>query len=71
MRAITIENIMETEKWRDEINKIPLRELRLLDYDGTPIEISDKIYEEWELVGLNNIDFVKTGFYKKGFDAYF
>lgn len=67
MRSITIENILATEEWRDNINKTPLKEIEFLDENGNVVNIDEEIYRQWKFAGLNNIDFIKTGFYKQGF----
>ena len=69
MREIIIENILQTEKWRRDINKIPIREIVFIDENAEPIKIAEEIYKEWEFTGLNNFDFITTGFYKQGFTA--
>ncbi len=50
------------------INRIDLMEIEFVDDNGKIIQISQKIIEDFKYTGLNNVDFIITDFYKKGFD---
>jgi hypothetical protein len=46
------------------INDARLEDILWWDEDGEAIEINPKVIEEFKLTGLNNIDFITTGYYK-------
>lgn len=47
-----------------EINKPELDEMQFLDDNGNELDIDKNIIEQFQFYGLNNIDFITTGFYK-------
>ena len=60
---INIEDIEKNIKYRKKVNKVSLNEIEFYK-NNKKINIDPKIIEEFEFVGLNNIDFITTGYYK-------
>ncbi len=59
---------VEYIRWlRDEQLKINLEQLEDIEFfeDGMKLDIPKEIIDEFGFVGLNNIDFIMTDFYKK------
>ena len=60
---VDIETICKTEAFRRTVNSIPLRNIEFFE-KGKPIFIFAKDMDDWELTGLNNIDFIISMAYK-------
>lgn len=69
-KKVSIEEILEHYEFRKRINSIPISEIEFVENfeKYRKVEIDPKIIEEWVYTGLNNFDFITTGFYKTGFD---
>ena len=61
---IAIEYIEWLASERQKINKTPLDEIEFFK-NGMKVDISKKMIEDFEFTGLNNIDFITSGFYKE------
>lgn len=62
--VIALEDVQKHIDFRHRINKVSLRSIVLTEH-GKPIHIEKRNVEEFMLTGLNNIDFISSGFYKK------
>lgn len=65
--GVKVSYILDLQKRRAEINKIPFDKLRLLDDNNNEIPVEQSIKDEWKFIGLNNTDYVNTYYYKQGF----
>ena len=65
---ISVSEILEIQKHRDEIQSINLSSIDFMDDSGKKIDIDPKILSDFKFTGLSNIDLIITGFYKTGFD---
>lgn len=65
---IRISDVLRIAEEAAEINKTNFEEIEWLDENGAVIPIDEKILKDFKFTGLNNMDFIKTGFYKTGFD---
>jgi hypothetical protein len=63
---ISIEEIRELVTRRKEINSLDLSDI-IWTENGVELDIPDETVCEFWCTGLNNIDFISTGYYKKGF----
>ena len=61
---IKISEILEIERRKQEINHLDLSEIDFIDDLGNVIDIPKNRIEEFKFIGLNNIDFITTGFYQ-------
>ena len=63
-----IVNIEDILKMREQLNKINNADLRDIDFffEDTLLTIPQERIDEWVFIGLNNVDFITTGFYKDG-----
>lgn len=59
---VSIAEILGIEKRLREINSVPFDEIEFV-IGGAPIEITDKMREEWKYIGLTNASFISMGFY--------
>lgn len=59
---VNIEDIIKNIEFRKEINSVELKDIEFHE-NGKKIEISEKIVDDFSFIGLNNIDFIATGFY--------
>ena len=66
MRWISVEYVLELQRQRAEINKIPLKNI-VWTKGGKDLHISEKIIEDFTFTRLNNTDFIQSEFYKEGF----
>jgi len=60
---INIEYIEWLQNERDKINNTPLAEIEFFK-DGVKVDIAQETIEDFNFVGLSNIDFIETGYYK-------
>ena len=65
---IKISEIIELKKRLTEVNNIPLENIKFINDKGNGVYIDPKIINDFGYTGLNNVDFISTGFYKEGFD---
>jgi hypothetical protein len=62
--SIRISEILELRKKINEINSIELKNIDFIDDSGDKININNDIINDFIYTGLNNCDFICTGFYK-------
>jgi len=65
---VKISEILALDARKREINRVELNEITFLDDNGNPVKIDPAIVEKFRFIGLNNTDFITTGFYERGFD---
>lgn len=63
---IDIEHIKYLKSELHKINRVRLSSLEFYE-KGKRIAIPKQLRRDFELIGLNNTDFITTGFYKAGF----
>jgi len=61
---INLEEIQKHLNQRKRWNSVPLGEIEFYE-KGEKIEIPKEVVEKFELTGLNNIDFISSGYYKR------
>ena len=59
---IAVEYIRWLIDERNKINQTPLDEIVFFE-NGMQLDISKEVVDEFSLIGLNNIDFISSGFY--------
>lgn len=64
---VAISEIKTLKNRLREINDHDLNDIVFIDDDGNEVPIDPKLREEFRYVGLNNVDFIITDFYKDGF----
>ena len=64
---VNVETIEFLEHLRKDINTPLLSDIEFYQNDK-PINIPKEYVEEFDLTGLNNMDFITSGFYKRGWD---
>ena len=62
--VVTLEEIESIQKRRAEINGYDLNNIRFT-LKGELLNIDDSIRNEFNFTGLNNIDFITSGYYRK------
>ena len=62
---VSIEEIKQMQKRRNEINECDFDDIVFTMFN-VPVYINDRIKDEWKEIGLNNITFIETDFYKEG-----
>jgi len=60
---IAVEYIRWLIDERNKINKIPLDEIVFME-NGLLLDIPKEVTDKFSLIGLNNIDFISSGFYR-------
>lgn len=68
-KSFRISDIKRAKEFLNSVNDVPLKDVTFLGDDGEPIEIDEKLIDEFKFIGLNNSDFILTGFYKDGYDS--
>jgi predicted ATP-grasp superfamily ATP-dependent carboligase len=63
---IDIEHIKYLKSELKKINKTPLEKIKFYE-DKKLIKIDKELVKEFKFTGLANVDFIVTGFYKKGY----
>lgn len=61
---VAIEYIRWLHEERLKINLAILEDIEFFE-DGMKLDIPQKVIDDFAFVGLNNIDFILTGFYKE------
>ncbi len=64
---IAIEYIQFLQYEFKKINQTPLDQIEFFE-NGMKVEVDKKHLEEFEFIGLNNTEFILTGFYLKGME---
>jgi hypothetical protein len=65
MVKIAIEEIMAISERRGQINHLSLDEI-IWTENGIEVDVPQERIDQWDLGGLNNFDFITSGFYKWG-----
>lgn len=60
---VRIEDVLRIQKERDAINRLKFRNI-VWTRNGKEIYIDPAIKDDYALVGLNNMDFITSGYYK-------
>lgn len=63
MMIVDIDHLKKRKKELLMINSIDLDEIQFYE-NGDRVEISKETLEQWKYIGLNNTDFITSGFYK-------
>lgn len=63
---ISISSILDNAAFRRAFNSLDLHDINFYDDNDNEIEITEKIINDFKSIGLSNIDFILTGFYKDG-----
>ena len=64
MKRIAIEDVYRMLRERRAINSLALDKI-IWTKGGKDIAIDPKVTEAFELTGLNNIDFISSGYYRR------
>ena len=65
-QIVPIEWIEYLQEERKKINKMDIRNIKFFK-NGEEIKIDKEIIKDFEFIGLSTVDFINSGFYKKGF----
>jgi hypothetical protein len=65
---VAVEYIKWLTEERQKINKTPLEEIEFYE-NGMKVDVSEKMIKDFKFVGLNNIDFITSDFYKENNDS--
>jgi len=60
---LDVDLILALQERINRINKIPFDKINL-HYKGKKIKISKETADRWAFTGLNNMDFITSGYYK-------
>ena len=63
---VSIEYIRWIQEERAKINRIDLKDIVFFE-NGKVVDIPQKVIDDFAFTGLNNIDFIWSDFYKKGY----
>ena len=61
---VTVEYIRWLIDERNRINQTPLEDIVFFE-DGLKLDIPKEVVDDFSLIGLNNIDFISSGYYRK------
>jgi len=61
---VNLEEVQKNLNQRSKWNSTPLEEIEFYER-GVKIEIPKEIINQFERTGLNNIDFISSGYYKR------
>ncbi|KKN70099.1 hypothetical protein LCGC14_0434240 [marine sediment metagenome] len=61
---IAVEYISWLQEERAKINRTELEDIEFFK-DGMKLDIRKEAMEAWDLTGLNNVDFITSGEYKR------
>lgn len=60
---VAVEYIKWIQEERTKVNRAKLEDIEFFE-NGMKIDIPKEVIDKFELTGLNNIDFIWSGFYK-------
>jgi len=60
---VDIEKVRELKRQLDEINSVPIEDIEFFE-NGKRVEFDKDVVADWKFIGLNNVDFITSGFYK-------
>lgn len=63
---VTLQEIEDIIKRRNRINILDLDDIEFIDFDGKVVDIPQGIIDKFKFVGLSNIDFITSNYYKRG-----
>jgi hypothetical protein len=61
---VNIEDILKMQEFRNSINKPSLDEIEFY-LNGKKLDINPQTISEFQDIGLNNVDFITSGYYKR------
>jgi hypothetical protein len=61
---ISIMELLGSEERRKQINAIPLEDIDWIGEDGKAFLPAKGVVDEWRFMGMSNIQFIISGFYK-------
>ena len=64
--SVEVSTIYQLHQQIREINAIPLGKL-IIQEQGKTVKVPKRLRKDWGYIGLNNTDFITSGFYKTGF----
>jgi hypothetical protein len=65
---ISVIEIIELNTRLREINSFDLEKIDFISERGNILKIDKDKIDSWKFIGLNNTDFIDSGFYQYGFD---
>jgi hypothetical protein len=63
---INVEDVREVAEKVRQINSVPFFEIEWFE-NGEPVIVPPDRLEDWDFIGLSNMDFIVTDFYKEGY----
>jgi len=60
---VNIEKLLKLKQELAEINAGDLASIEFYE-NGVLVDIPAEVISEWEFIGMNNVDFITTGFYE-------
>ena len=61
---VDIEDVLRLQQKQAEINKLEFKDIEWYK-NGEKIEIDQKIIDQFDFTGMNNIDFIISGYYEQ------
>ena len=61
---VDIEDVLRLQQKQAEINKLEFKDIEWYK-NGEKIEIDQKIIDQFDFTGMNNIDFITSGYYEQ------
>ena len=62
---VSLKEVEEMQRRRREINSLPIEQIEWVNDDGSVVEVTPETLEEWRFIGMTNLCFIETGFYKR------
>ena len=62
---VNIEDILAAQAIRAKINSLSPSEIEWYK-GGKQIKLNQEVLKEWKYLGLSTVDFIHTGYYRKG-----
>jgi hypothetical protein len=62
---VNIEDVEKWKKWKQEINRTKLENIEFREA-GAKLYIDEEIINRWRFIGMTNLCFIETGYYKEG-----
>ena len=64
---VDIDHLKQLKEQLNKINRHSFKDIIWVE-NGKELSFDEKLLDDWKYVGLNNCDFIQSGYYKGGFE---
>lgn len=64
---VNVDELLKYQAFLTRVNRENLSNIDFIGLDGKKMDLDPDIIKDFKLCGLNNVDYITSGFYEKGF----